>query len=156
MTVSDRRLDRLRRTLRALCAAVVMPLLLAIPASAPSPLAAQQVTPGPPGVFTDSQATRGQQWYDSQCAACHPSRDMSSNDFKLRWNGRNALDLYARIATTMPATSPGTLSRRTYTDIVAYLMKINGLPAGTAALTADSTVMGRIPLAFAGLPTPTR
>ncbi len=140
----------------SLCASVVMPLLLTICALAPTPLEAQQPAAGVPGVFTDSQATRGQQWYDSQCAACHPSRDMSSNDFKLRWNGRNALDLYARIATTMPATAPGTLTRRTYTDIVAYLMKINGLPAGTAALTADSTAMGRIPLAFAGLPTPSR
>lgn len=149
-------LNRPRRTLCALCASVVMPLLLAIPAAVPIPVVAQQAPNGIPGVFTDSQATRGQQWYDSQCAACHPSRDMSSNDFKLRWNGRNALDLYLRIATTMPATSPGTLSRRTYTDIVAYLMRINGLPAGTAVLTADSTVMGRIPLAFAGLPTPTR
>lgn len=128
-------------------------LLLCSPARAD---AQQEPTPPIPGTYTDSQATRGETWYVSQCAPCHPSADMSSNDFKLRWNGRNALDLYARISTTMPAHAPGTLSRRTYTDIVAYLMRINGLPAGSTLLTADSTLMGRIPLSFAGLPNPAR
>lgn len=129
---------------------------LASLSAAPRGAAAQVAATGIPGTYTDSQATRGEQWYVSQCAACHPARDMSSNDFKLRWNGRNALDLYDRISTTMPAHAPGTLSRRTYTDIVAYLMRLNGLAAGTVALTADSVVLGRIPLSFAGLPSPAR
>jgi S-disulfanyl-L-cysteine oxidoreductase SoxD len=127
--------------------------VLALACCALRPLSAQGPA-APSGFYTDSQATRGQQWYEAVCAACHPSRDMSSNDFKLRWNGRSALDLYQRISTTMPANEPGALSARTYRDVVAYLMRINGLPTGTAALTADTVVMRQAPLVFAGLPTP--
>jgi mono/diheme cytochrome c family protein len=130
---------------------------LALLCSAAVVLPAQVLAQGngaPPAFYSDSQATRGQQWYDAVCASCHPSRDMSSNDFKLRWNGRNALDLYQRISTTMPANEPGSLTTRTYRDVVAYLMRINGLPAGTTALGADTTTMRQVPLVFAGLPTP--
>lgn len=130
-----------------------MLLTVALLTAAGRPLSAQG-NGAPPAFYTDSQAVRGQQWYESVCAACHPSADMSSNDFKLRWNGRNVLDLYTRISTTMPAQDPGSLTRRTYTDIVSYLMKINGLPAGTSALASDTTTLRQIPLAFAGLPTP--
>jgi hypothetical protein len=101
-----------------------------------------------PGVYTDSQATRGQLWYESACVACHPTRDMSSPDFQLRWQGLTAFELFDRISNTMPLTAPGTLSRRTYTDIVAYLLRINGLPAGSAALASDTTTLRAAALAF--------
>lgn len=116
------------------------------------PLAAQGTTA--PGVYSDSQATRGQLWYESACSSCHPSRDMSSADFQLRWQGRTALDLFDRISTTMPLTAPGSLSRRTYTDIVAYLLRINGLPAGSAALASDTTTLRAAALAFSAAKAP--
>jgi len=127
-------------------AKVAVAILLAAPLAAQSPA---------PGTYSDSQAVRGQQWYESSCAACHPSRDMSSPDFQMRWRGRTAFDLFDRMRTTMPLTAPGTLSRRTYTDIVAYLMKINGLPAGTTALASDSTVLRETLLSFSGTPSTT-
>ena len=102
----------------------------------------------PQAFFTDSQSVRGQQWFEASCLSCHPTRDISSNDFRLRWNGRTALDLYDRISTTMPQAEPGSLSRRAYADIVAYLMRINGLPAGSTALTADSTTLTHARLNF--------
>jgi len=34
----------------------------------------------------------------------------------------------------MPADSRGSLSARTYTDLVAYLLRANDAPAGTSAL----------------------
>jgi mono/diheme cytochrome c family protein len=118
-------------------------------ASVPSPLASQAAPATEvPGVYSDSQATRGQLWFESQCMACHPQRDMSSPDFQVKWKGLTALDLFDRISNTMPMTSPGSLSRRTYVDIVAYLLKINGLPAGTTALAADSAAMKQAALAF--------
>ena len=106
-----------------------------------------------PGFYTDSQSTRGQAWFESACLACHPTRDMASADFKLRWGGRTALDLFTRISTTMPQAAPGSLSRRAYTDIVSYLMKLNGLPAGTTALASDSVHLSQAPLAFTLPPT---
>lgn len=103
--------------------------------------------PSPP-TFTDSQATRGLSWFEATCQSCHPSREMSSPDFRIRWDGRTALDLYDRISTTMPQSTPGSLSRRAYTDIVSYLMQLNGLPAGTVPLAADSVALSTVRLAF--------
>jgi hypothetical protein len=53
----------------------------------------------------------------------------------------------------MPMGAPCTLSRRAYTDVVTYLMKINGLPAGTTPLSADSTHLSQTTLAFTLPPT---
>lgn len=52
----------------------------------------------------------------------------------------------------MPLDAPGSLSRRTYADIVAYLMQLNGLPAGTAALAPDTLVLRRALLSFGDAP----
>lgn len=119
---------------------------------APQSISAQSA----PAIFTDSQATRGGQWYAARCQSCHPSRDMSSPDFKVRWGGLSALDLYTIISTTMPQNEPGTLSRRAYTDIVAYLMQLNGLQAGSTPLTADSTALAAARLRFASTTSSTR
>lgn len=103
--------------------------------------------------YTEAQASRGGQWYAAACESCHPTRDMSSPDFKARWSGMRALDLYAIISTQMPQNEPGSLTRRTYADIVAYLMQLNGVPAGTSLLTADSTVLAATRLSFGTAPT---
>jgi mono/diheme cytochrome c family protein len=118
---------------------------------APAQLRAQAAAPAPP-VYSDSQANRGQLWFESACVACHPTRDMSSPDFQVKWKGMSALDLFSRISNTMPLTDPGSLSRRTYVDIVAYLLRINGLPAGTTALAADSAALRQAPLSFGSPP----
>jgi hypothetical protein len=105
-----------------------------------------------PPTYTDSQATRGGAWYLSACEECHPSADFTSADFRLAWGGRNAFDLYERIRTTMPEATPGSLSRRAYTDIISYLLQLNGIPAGTVPLTADSLVLMSLRLVFADPP----
>lgn len=109
-----------------------------------------------PPTYTDSQAVRGGQWFAARCQSCHPSRDMSSPDFKVRWGGLTALDLYRIISTTMPQNEPGTLSRRAYADIVAYLMQLNGIQAGSIPLAADSTALAAARLSFVSTPSSTR
>lgn len=98
--------------------------------------------------FTDSQTVRGLQWFESVCLHCHATEDMTSPDFKVRWTGRSALELFLRIRSTMPEDDPGSLSDRTYADVVAYLMKLNGLIAGVQPLTADTTVLAAARLGF--------
>lgn len=122
-----------------------------------STVAAQSSAAGdaPPQRYTIEQAARGGEWFAAACESCHPTRDMSSADFQMKWNGRTALDLYRLISTQMPEPEPGSLSRRTYADIVAYLMRLNGVPAGPLPLTADSTVLGAARLIF-GTHTPAK
>jgi mono/diheme cytochrome c family protein len=107
----------------------------------------------PTVTYSDSQAVRGQQWFESVCQHCHEVRDISSPDFKVRWAGRTAFDLFEIISTTMPQADPGTLSRRTYVDIVAYLMQLNGVPAGRSALLAEPQALSSTRLTFPSHPT---
>jgi hypothetical protein len=47
----------------------------------------------------------------------------------------------------MPADNPGKLSRNQYADIVAYLLQLNGMPAGTQALSSDPKLLEKIRIA---------
>lgn len=80
--------------------------------------------------YTDAQAERGNKIFSANCLACHGRKDMSSADFRLRWNGRTVFDLLDRIESSMPENDPGSLSSAEYSDVVAYLLKLNGMPAG--------------------------
>jgi len=44
----------------------------------------------------------------------------------------------------MPDDNPGGLSVQQYTDVVAYIFKINGMPAGTDSLSSDPEALRRI------------
>ncbi|MCC6929129.1 MAG: cytochrome c [Gemmatimonadaceae bacterium] len=98
--------------------------------------------------FTDAQAERGAQLFTRQCLECHAREDMRNPDFKGKWSGQSTFDLFKNISTTMPDNNPGLLAVGEYVDVVAYILKINGVPAGSAELTADSTVMRSARLNF--------
>ena len=89
------------------------------------------------GVYTEEQATKGDGEHQANCSACHGTENYAGDAFTKNWVGRTAFDLFDQLKTTMPEDNPGGLSTQQYTDIIAYIFKINGLPAGTAALPAD-------------------
>jgi len=89
------------------------------------------------GVFTDEQAARGDAEHQANCTACHSTTNYSGAAFAKTWAGRTAFDLFDQLRTTMPEDNPGGLSAQQYTDIVAYIFKINGLPAGAEPLSTD-------------------
>jgi mono/diheme cytochrome c family protein len=93
----------------------------------------------PKGAYSDSQATRGKDVYHDQCSACHLPKDHANADFRQNWNGRTVKVLYDYIRSTMPDDGPGELTEQQYLDATAYILKLNGMPAGEVALTADST-----------------
>lgn len=92
------------------------------------------------GVYTAEQATRGAAAYEKACASCHMSDlrgesfapALNGDAFSLRWAGGKLGDLHKIIKGTMPADSPGSLTPQQYADIVAFLLKANGHPAGQA------------------------
>lgn len=87
------------------------------------------------GAYSEAQAATGEDVYRLNCTSCHNSSILSGRTFQLAWAGRTAFDLYDRLRTTMPLDDPGRLSEQEYVDIVAYLFKLNGYPAGQTALT---------------------
>lgn len=73
-----------------------------------------------------------------------PAPQLSGELFISKWQGLSLGDLYVCIATTMPVSSPGTLSEEQYADLVALLLQANNFPAGDAELKADRDHMNGI------------
>jgi mono/diheme cytochrome c family protein len=96
------------------------------------------------GAYSDSQATRGERLYRTHCSSCHTAQNHSGPDFQQQWTGRTAYDLFEIIRTTMPLDDPGRLGRQEYADILAYLLKLNGYPAGTEPLASDNERLRRV------------
>lgn len=97
------------------------------------------------GAYTTAQAARGKTAYSNNCARCHGS-SLEGNDeipalasahLMVDFDGQTAGDLVHRIQTTMPMDAPGTLNMATVTDIAAFILQSNGLPAGNTELPAD-------------------
>ncbi|MES2523123.1 MAG: cytochrome c [Gemmatimonadota bacterium] len=117
--------------------------MLALVLLTPSFARAQDSLPPKPaaaGIFSDEQAERGNAVFKRGCLECHTSKDMSNADFRLAWNGRTVFELFEIIRTTMPDGAPGTMTREEYADVTAYLLKLNGMPAGATAMPGDSTL----------------
>jgi S-disulfanyl-L-cysteine oxidoreductase SoxD len=102
------------------------------------------------GVYTETQATRGQASYKKACASCHTETlegsgaaipPLAGEDFTMNWTGQTVDDLFERIQTSMPADRPGTLSRTENADILAYILKVNKLPAGQNELPGDAEAL---------------
>jgi mono/diheme cytochrome c family protein len=59
-------------------------------------------------------------------------------------------DIYNKSSTTMPGYDPYGLNSSTYADIVAYLLRANGLPAGSNDLDPDFEQMHAMPIVEPG------
>ncbi len=115
---------------------------------------AEQAKTSKDGVYSAAQAGKGKATYDEQCSACHGA-DMSGGgapalagaDFLGFWDKTPVADLVEKIQTSMPANSPGSLSREKSTEIVAYMLQFNKFPAGEADLASDAAALKAINIA---------
>lgn len=104
------------------------------------------------GVYTGAQADRGAGQYAQHCAVCHGSSLAGVGEapaltgvvFISDFNGLTVGDLFERVRTSMPMNQPGSLSRDQYADILAYLLKANGYPAGERELYRRSEYLNVI------------
>ena len=81
------------------------------------------------GVYSTTQADRGQMVFDEKCRDCHTAAMWGSD-----WDGKSVGDVFEYISQYMPEPAPGTLSPQQTRDVVAFLLKSNTLPAGSAEL----------------------
>ena len=100
--------------------------------------------PASSGVYTAEQAARGEEAYGANCMGCHNTSSHMGDVFTSGWSGRPLSELYGFISGTMPKTEPGSLSKEEYASIVAYILKLNGMPAGKQPLPSDTAALGRI------------
>ena len=113
-----------------------------------TPQAAQSKTVNT-GVFSEAQATRGEDAYKKDCSSCHGAGlagdgfapGLAGSEFLSNWNGTSVGDLFDRIRISMPPSSPGSISGQTKADIIAFVLKFNKFPAGTAELTGSTDAL---------------
>ena len=55
---------------------------------------------------------------------------MTGGEFLDHFDGSTVGDLFDRIVRTMPKNMPGSLSLDGYAAILAYILQVNGFPAG--------------------------
>lgn len=110
-------------------------------APTPTPPADEGVLPDSAGVFdgiyTAAQAFRGEEVYKAQCAECHEVQVYTEAQFKNRWDGRWAIQLWYYIHDRMPYGNPYSLTRQQVTDVFTYILQLNGAPTGNRELGTD-------------------
>jgi len=111
--------------------------------------AAQQpaVAPARAALYTEAQATAGEPLYRRSCAACHGAAltggsapALTGPAFEASWSDPRVTlaDVFFIARTTMPPRASTTLTAQEHAAVFAYVMKMNGFPAGAEPLTAAS------------------
>ena len=142
-------------------------VVIAIVAGVSAGLSAQRPVRDPAmriwtGVYTEAQAERGKVDFDA-CTDCHrgdlagrTGPALAGPKFMDKWELLSLAALFRTIKTNMPRNTPGTLSDSTVLDLMAFILKSNGFPAGTtpaAALPADEEMLDAILVVPQGGPT---
>ncbi|MBU6164510.1 MAG: c-type cytochrome [Alphaproteobacteria bacterium] len=104
------------------------------------------------GIYTEDQAQRGAGTYAQRCGACHGAAlngtgeapPLIGGEFVSHWDTMTVGDLFDRVRTTMPQNDPQSLTREEYADVLAFLLKNNGFPAGGQPLDKRSEVLATI------------
>lgn len=106
------------------------------------------------GVYTEAQRARGEMQYAESCERCHQSGldgnavgevpALAWESFLSRWDGKTVGELFEVTARSMPKDAPGTLSRRAYVDVIAFILSKNSFPAGQTTMALDPERLKRI------------
>lgn len=96
------------------------------------------------GAYTVEQATSGKELYVLNCVSCHTAVTHTGPGFVDKWEGRPLWELYQYMSESMPKSEPGGLTPGEYSRVLAYMLQMNGAPAGNAELVADSTALKQI------------
>ena len=80
--------------------------------------------------------------------SCHPKGTYTAPAFREKWNGSPLSELYGFVSTSMPKLEPGSLEPEEYAQVIAYLLKLNGAPAGKSELSTDVKALRRIRISF--------
>ena len=89
------------------------------------------------GVFTAEQAQKGREVFNASCLGCHTVASHTGTAFQLKWFGRPLADLFDYLSNLMPKSAPGTLTEDEYVWVTAYILRLNGMPAGKTELNAE-------------------
>lgn len=89
--------------------------------------------------YTAEQAERGERAFLTNCSGCHGYQMVDSFV-----TYRNTDDFHSLISLTMPWEDPGMLPAEFYIDMVAYMLREAGYPAGDDELPIDRELLSSI------------
>ncbi|HEX7036207.1 MAG TPA: c-type cytochrome [Pseudomonadales bacterium] len=95
------------------------------------------------GVYTESQAAEGRRVHARHCARCHEP-GYYQGSFLSAWQSVPLATLYDVIELKMPEDAPGSLRPDEYAAVLAWVLALNGLPAGERKLPHDREALARI------------
>ena len=105
------------------------------------------------GVYSEDQAERGRELYNTYCSGCHGDKlqgggdffpSLSGTTFTANWRSQSLGDIFYFITEFMPFDMPGALEAQYYADSLAYILKFNGYPAGDKELLPDRELLKKI------------
>src|SRR5579864_8794849 len=115
--------------------------------------------------YTEAQATRGRAQFLRNCAECHIATPLITRDMLPPEAGfyrtEHALlnlgggvvrkfpslyHLFRRLRDTMPAGNPAAVTQTDKLDIIAFLLKAQGFPAGPTPIPLDIAALKHMPL----------
>ncbi len=96
------------------------------------------------GVFTEDQATQGEQEFAMTCAACHTLAEHTKRRFVGAWANRTLADWYEQVSSTMPEGAPSSLQPDAYVSVLAYFLRETGYPTGQQFLSAERQALEKI------------
>ena len=104
-----------------------------------------QTTP----VYTDAQAQQGQDLYDRMCVSCHGPNltdgtfgpPLTGTSFEQRWAGQPLEQLFTYMRSTMPPGLTGQINPAGYINLLALLLKKNGVKPSTQALPVQMVAL---------------
>ena len=110
------------------------------------------------GVYTEAQATRGKPAFETSCGRCHNNALVGSDrapalkgdGFFSHWENDTLDKLFTKIRDTMPAGGIESVTDAGKLDILAYVLSVNGAPAGRAELSLDLPALESITIVRQG------
>src|SRR5882757_81010 len=103
--------------------------------------------------FTVAQVADGEAEYKASCIDCHgPNLNdgefggppLKGEAFSAKWFKLSPSALVGYVHGAMPPDAPGRLPLGTYVEIVAYILGVNGVPAGTREMPADMKALATL------------
>jgi mono/diheme cytochrome c family protein len=95
-------------------------------------------------VYSAAQALQGRDIYAGRCQSCHTAISHTGPPFRTNWDKRLLMELFDYMVEKMPKDSPGTLTTEEYTQVLAYILRMNGMPAGPDDLPSDKAALKAI------------
>lgn len=137
---------------RSVLVGIAMILLMssfAASQTTPAALAQSRAAQSPSSRSLSDQARRGRKRYAENCAMCHaedlkgrdPAPALTGARFMRKWQGKTVWDLFDKIRKTMPQQDRGSLSPRTYLEVVAYIAKFNAFDVGDQELKNEPKLL---------------